>query len=271
MSEQRYFKITNQDEVHYGFQYCTGLNIDVLPFSETGICVPGGLYFTTAEYLHNFFDNGRWIREVSLPENARWIKVESSDHSVPSKWRSDSLILGRRWDIGDPASYATMVGCNLPSMDWAARNGHMDCLEWLHSHGMDNTTTDAMDQAAEFNRIDVLEWLYSHGMDRTTTNAMDWAARNGHLDCLEWLHSHGKECTTKAMDWAAKNGQLATLKWLHAHGKKRTKAAIDWASLRNHTDCLEWLRSPDGKQCMTKRHIGIRKYIDRVSRWWSRK
>ena len=37
----------------HGFQYVDGLNRDKLPFSETGSCVPGGLYFTERD-IHTF-------------------------------------------------------------------------------------------------------------------------------------------------------------------------------------------------------------------------
>ncbi len=41
----RFFKLTTHNELHHGFQYTTGLNIDSLQFNPTGECSSGGLYF----------------------------------------------------------------------------------------------------------------------------------------------------------------------------------------------------------------------------------
>src|ERR1700678_1923139 len=64
----KYFKVTNQDEIHHDHKYCTGLNVLSGPFSETGTCVPGGLYYTDLEHLSEFFGFGVYLREVYLPE-----------------------------------------------------------------------------------------------------------------------------------------------------------------------------------------------------------
>ena len=42
----KYYKITNKEENHNGFQYKDGLNIDTIEFDPNGSCRPGGLYYT---------------------------------------------------------------------------------------------------------------------------------------------------------------------------------------------------------------------------------
>ena len=37
--DKKFFKITNKEECHNGFQYIDGLNILKEPFAETGSCV----------------------------------------------------------------------------------------------------------------------------------------------------------------------------------------------------------------------------------------
>jgi hypothetical protein len=55
-------------------------------------------------------------------------------------------------------------------MDWAAENGHLHIIKWLHD-----------------NRI-----------EGCTTLAMNWAASNGHLHVVQWLHENRtKGCTTE--------------------------------------------------------------------------
>ena len=89
-----YYKVTNKDECHNGFQYSTGLNIDVNPFQETGSCVKGGLYFTTLEHITYFFDYGIYVREVTIPEDAKMVEDPEGD-----KWRADKIILGEKYSI----------------------------------------------------------------------------------------------------------------------------------------------------------------------------
>ena len=56
-----YYKILNKKENHYGLQYQTGLNEDILEFNPSGDCTSGGIYFTR-EDIFAFLDYGPFIR-----------------------------------------------------------------------------------------------------------------------------------------------------------------------------------------------------------------
>lgn len=43
--DKNFVKLTTQNEIHNGFQYKTGLNVDHIPFRPYGECCEGGLYF----------------------------------------------------------------------------------------------------------------------------------------------------------------------------------------------------------------------------------
>ena len=43
--DQKFVKLTNENECHNNFQYKDGLNVDTIKFNPTGLCQPGGLYF----------------------------------------------------------------------------------------------------------------------------------------------------------------------------------------------------------------------------------
>jgi len=88
----KYYKVTNEQEIHNGLQYKDGLNIDTLPFNPKGTCEPGGIYFTREDILA-FANYGAWLREVILPEDA---KVYKDPDSKLTKWKSDKVILGKR-------------------------------------------------------------------------------------------------------------------------------------------------------------------------------
>lgn len=90
-----YYKVTNEQENHNGFQYSTGLNIDTSEFQETGTYIKG-LHFTTLEHITEFFIYGTYVREVSIPKNAKMIKKQDG-----YTWRADRIILGKRYLIED--------------------------------------------------------------------------------------------------------------------------------------------------------------------------
>ena len=88
-----YYKITNKKENHYGLQYNNGLVIDHQKFNTNpkNSCVKGGIYFTTKEYLHEFFKYGCWIRPIKIPSDAR-VVLDSTNN----KYRADKLFFKPR-------------------------------------------------------------------------------------------------------------------------------------------------------------------------------
>jgi len=91
-----YYKITNQEENHHGLQYRDGLIIDPKKFNNNSkiSCVEGGIYFTTKEYIHRFFNYGQWIRPIKIPLNAKVILDPSRN-----KYRADRLFFKPREDF----------------------------------------------------------------------------------------------------------------------------------------------------------------------------
>jgi len=92
------YKITCENEIHNGFQFHDGLNIDTVPFNPNGSCKPGGIYYSSKDILH-FLGHGPWIREVIIQGDAQIYK----DPCSPEKWKSDKPFLGPRrritWEI----------------------------------------------------------------------------------------------------------------------------------------------------------------------------
>jgi ankyrin repeat protein len=101
-------------------------------------------------------------------------------------------------------------------IEWAALNGHLDIVIWLHFNKTEGCPYKAMDMAAANGHLDIVIWLHFNRTEGCTTSAMDNAAANGHLEVVKFLHENRTEgCTTYAMDLAAQNGHLEVLKWLH--------------------------------------------------------
>jgi hypothetical protein len=86
----QFYKLLAVDLCHCnGFIYQEGLNVDPLPFDPSGTCQPGGLYFTTLEYLP-IWHRTIWplIADVTLPPDAR-VYAEPCG----TKWKADRLVL----------------------------------------------------------------------------------------------------------------------------------------------------------------------------------
>jgi len=91
-----YYKVTNAKEVHHNFQYKDGLNILKQKFNNNpkSSCVRGGFYFIDENNILEFLLYGCWVREVSIPINAKVILDPNGD-----KWRTNKIILGRKYTI----------------------------------------------------------------------------------------------------------------------------------------------------------------------------
>jgi ankyrin repeat protein len=109
-------------------------------------------------------------------------------------------------------------GCSKDTMDYAARKGHLDIVQWLHANRSEGCTFRAMDNAASNGHFEIVKWLHANRREGCNTKAMDCAASKGHLDIVQWLHANRSEgCTFRAMDNAASNGHFEIVKWLHAN------------------------------------------------------
>ncbi len=86
-----YFKITNHNENHQGFQYRDGLNILTQPFNDNpkDSCVAGGFYFTDVDNIFEFLHHGVHLREVILPTDDPDFKIIKDGKN---KWRANKII-----------------------------------------------------------------------------------------------------------------------------------------------------------------------------------
>ncbi len=116
----------------------------------------------------------------------------------------------------DGIVYNTNLTFTRAAMNYAAMNGHLHMVKFLHENREEGCSTWAMDWAAMNGHLEVIKWLHENREEGCTTLAMNWAASNGHLHVVEWLHENREEgCTRWAVEWAACNGHLDIVKWLH--------------------------------------------------------
>ncbi|OWZ23131.1 hypothetical protein PHMEG_0002028 [Phytophthora megakarya] len=137
-------------------------------------------------------------------------------------------------------------------MDFAASNGHLDILTWLHNtQQLNGCSTRAMDDAAKNGHLPIVQWLHTNRSEGSTTKAMDYAASSGHLAVVKWLHANRTEgCTSRAMDLAAQNGKLQVLQWLNDNRSEGcTPSAVNYAATEGHLNIVRWLCEVRKEEC----------------------
>jgi hypothetical protein len=64
-------KFMNDDDLHYGMKYQTGINEDLLEFENSSSCSRGGIYVTTLDNcMHYVGSYGFYARQVSIDDDA---------------------------------------------------------------------------------------------------------------------------------------------------------------------------------------------------------
>jgi len=103
--------------------------------------------------------------------------------------------------------------------DQASENGHLDCLKYLHSQGV--------------------QWH-----PQTTSNS----SRNGYLECLKYSHEHGAEWHHQTTFYAAANDHLDCLTYCLENGCPWNYTTI-WATARyGKLKCLKYLQDKSDHQ-----------------------
>ena len=164
----KYYKILDEEENHYGFQYRTGLNVDTNEFDPLPAC-RGGMFYASRDILA-FLYYGCWLREVTIPDGVDVVEVNSGNSQ---KFKSPSIILGERELID------------------------IEVIERLINEGADVTAknNEAVRWASDNGHTDVVTLLIEHGADVTADNnfAIRWASKNGHTATVKLLLEHGAE------------------------------------------------------------------------------
>lgn len=72
LTSNSFVKFLNADRRScHNFLYKEGLNVDTLEFNPSGYCQSGGLYFTTVENSHLYFEYGNLIAVIQLENDSK--------------------------------------------------------------------------------------------------------------------------------------------------------------------------------------------------------
>lgn len=133
---------------------------------------------------------------------------------------------------------------------YAAMNGQLDIVKYLHENGADIEKDDnnALEMAARNGHLDVVKYLHENGADVDKCSALEVAATHNHMDVVKYLYENGasikEHCSGMTSLILAERGELEALKYLHENGMDimvADGAAILWAVCAGHLDVVKYL------------------------------
>jgi hypothetical protein len=244
-------KVTNSKEIHHGFHYKDGLN--VLPKEEMfdddpyHTCCPGGLYYTTEEYITKFLHFGSNLRIIGLPtDDPEFKQVRDLEGN---KWRANKIILKEKYSLFEPETYklfGSKITDNEFIVDLACEEGNIDFLNFWKESGLDlYYSTHTMDSASKNGHTHVLDWWLNSGLElKYSSSAMDLASSSNQQKSLQWWKESGLPLKYDhyAIDNASAKGHNLILRWWRDSGLDLdyTTDAILLAEQNEHIDTVKW-------------------------------
>ncbi len=75
------------------------------------------------------------------------------------------------------------------AMDYAAKNGHLSVVKWLHENREEGCTPYAMNAAAMYGHLDVCKWLYKNRSEGCINAAREHAVFGSQPHVRKWLEA----------------------------------------------------------------------------------
>lgn len=241
-----FLMVTNLEEVYHNYQLNDGLNISSIPREENPANSHHGhgFFFTTAEYINNYYAYGCNLRQVILPQddiNFRIVRVGNS-------FCANRIILGEKYSLYDPDTYERFglhIEDNNQITKLASAEGNLEFLcKWKKLGITGHRSAARVDLASENGHVAILDFWFKTGKMFYSTKAIDAASRNGHVDVLAWWLKSGLKLkyTNLAVDWACAFGRTDILEWWKNSGLeiKYSDNAILWAYEFKQTAVQYW-------------------------------
>ena len=196
------------------------------------------------------------VAETNKLELLKWAREEKK-----CDWNELTIMTTACHGNLEMVKYCVANEC--PVDEWAcsdaAKNGHLECLKYLHEEAKAPWDSGTAAWAAENGHLHILEYLVERKFDEYDGDghfcACKLAAENGHLDCLKYLHETAKapwdelavrvareknqpECLQYLLDnncplppgWRYEHGEI-----LHAFTDKNKKNQSNIYNTQTHT------------------------------------
>ena len=129
------------------------------------------------------------VAKTNKLELLKWAREEKE-----CEWEQDTIYAAAFHGNLEMVKYCVANGCpiHVSACEFAARNGHLEILKYLHEEVKAPWDSDTASSAAENGHLHILEYLDERKFDKYDAWACMMAAENGHLDCLKYLRKTAK-------------------------------------------------------------------------------
>jgi hypothetical protein len=152
------------------------------------------------------------VAETNKLELLKWVREEKK-----CEWNYRTIDAAAEQGNLEMVKYCVANECPVDTWAcaYAARNGHLEMLKYLHEEVKAPWDSSTADWAAENGHLHILEYLVERKYDKYDEWACENAARNGHLDCLQYLHETAKApWDSEAVFEAHENNQTECVQYL---------------------------------------------------------
>lgn len=134
--------------------------------------------------------------------------------------------------------------------DYAARNGYLEVVKWLHRIGKDKCSERSVSWTASSGHVKVLKHLHQEHLGDWTPYAMEHAAFDGQFETVKFLHQKRVGCTSRAIDNAARAGHYEIVKFLCCRYPHLIDGeAIHYAAMTGRPMIVEYLYNNHRSRC----------------------
>lgn len=123
------------------------------------------------------------------------------------------------------------------ALDTSINYGHLQCVKFLHQQGVP-WTAYSMKLAAISRSVEVIKYLHESGVPWDNSTT-GLLVREDHLAGLMYAFEHGAPWYPRMTALAAK-GHLQCLEYAHEHGAPWDECTMNYAFSGNHLDCLRY-------------------------------
>lgn len=229
MSSKLYFKITNETECHYDYQYGDGLNILKGEFNDNDdSCVPGRLYFSDKNHIMEYLNFGVYLREIILPVDNPDFKM-IKEHPYGDKYGANMIILGEKHDLRNSETWEYMQSIGIEFKKYSDKimafiykwkpKSVMNYLRREIELCVHYKSDQLLRWSCESGSLNEIKFLVSLGANIHAHNnhPVRLAAENGHLEIVKYLVERGAiitSCNDHALIFASRNGHLDVVKYI---------------------------------------------------------
>ncbi|QGR53608.1 ankyrin repeat-containing protein [Moumouvirus maliensis] len=259
MSLKLYFKITNENECHHGFQYKDGLNILEGEFNDNpqDYCVPGRLYFCEPKDIHHYLHYGVYLREVYLPVDNPNFKMIMNRLKI---YGANMIILGKKYYLNDLNTWKYMIECGLDihyndnePLKTAIYNGYLEIVKNLIKCedsflAYNKICRNSIVYAVNGGYLDIVKRLINLSSTyNDLTYALMHSSLSGNLEMIQFLIDRGANIHANndiAVRNASLKGHLEVVKYLVSIGANvhtTENYAIRWAAREGHFEVVKYL------------------------------